>query len=48
MLHFLEIIENIQIAQLNFEKNSFGRLPKSRYLVALRTTGNQNQLDSIK
>ena len=30
MLHSLEIIENIQIAQLNFEIISFGRLPKSR------------------
>ena len=30
MLHSLEIIENIQITQLNFEKILFGRLPKSR------------------
>ena len=30
MLHSLEIIENIQITQLNFEKILFGWLPKSR------------------
>ena len=30
MLHSLEIIENIQITQLNFEKILFGGLPKSR------------------
>ena len=29
MLHSLGLIENTQIAQLNFEKISFGRLPKS-------------------
>ena len=39
MLYSLEIIENIPIAQLNFEKNSFGRSPKSR-----DSSGTQDQL----
>ena len=42
MLHSLEIIENIQTTQLNWGKNSFGRL--SKWHSQVDSSGTQDQL----